>query len=154
MVACRCIGPTSLRIMPKVSDHFVVGVNAPPRWTVDIVGNVEWREDTTNLDTLSTLKSIAPEFAIPSVLDDRITPISIRVSVPIPTSFASVVDCQAQPSRRATDARSACGTSPRRSSGTTGASSLPGTRSHPASSWGNSASGWTRSWRRFSCRRQ
>ncbi|KAI0726529.1 hypothetical protein C8Q72DRAFT_796591 [Fomitopsis betulina] len=64
--------------MPKVSDHFVVGVNAPPRWTVDIVGNVEWREDTTNLDTLSTLKSIAPEFAIPSVLDDRITPISIR----------------------------------------------------------------------------
>lgn len=71
--------------MPKVSDHFIVGVHAPPRWTSDIVGNTEWGEDMADLDVLSALESVAPEFAIPSVIEDRITPIG--VSVLLPTSF-------------------------------------------------------------------
>lgn len=66
--------------MPEVSDHFIVGVHAPPRWTGDIVGNVEWGENIAgvDLDTLRSLERVAPEFAIPTVIEDRITPIRVR----------------------------------------------------------------------------
>lgn len=70
--------------MPEISDHFIVGVHAPPRWTGDLIGNVEWGENTASadLDALRSLESVAPSFAIPTTIEDRIAPICVRASFP------------------------------------------------------------------------
>ncbi|KAH9916055.1 uncharacterized protein B0H18DRAFT_1107757 [Fomitopsis serialis] len=63
--------------MATNSDPGLISVHTPPHWTKDLVRNLEWGASIDNLDLLSKLESIAPEYAIPTVLEDRIVPISV-----------------------------------------------------------------------------
>ncbi|KZT69093.1 hypothetical protein DAEQUDRAFT_757108 [Daedalea quercina L-15889] len=63
--------------MSSESGSFIIGVHAPPHWTSDLIGNMEWGENIADLDVLSPLTSISPNFAFGTILEDCILPISV-----------------------------------------------------------------------------
>ncbi|KAH9924090.1 uncharacterized protein B0H18DRAFT_1120162 [Fomitopsis serialis] len=101
--------------MATNSDPGLISVHTPPHWTKDLVRNLEWGANIDNLDLLSKLESIAPEYAIPTVLEDRIVPISVGTISELCIG-ATYVGSDEHVSRWDIPAESAFDTSPRASS--------------------------------------